>query len=368
VGDVYFPQTKLLLPFEGTNGATTTSDLSNSNYSMTMGGSTTISSAKSKVGSTSLYNPGGAGNYGAYSSSALTLSGDFTIEWWEWVVSYVNEGCSFLLNKAGLTTNTWTGIMGGYHHAATNASASGIYATSNNSSWDLASHASGHLLGAHLTGQWVHRAVVRVGINWYTYQNGVQYDTWASSAAAPYASGVYTLVGGGWADAHNNMYVDNFRITSGIARYTSAFTPPSTAYLTSAGDVNKQVLINSTADGVAIGAGGINQARIAKAWVNFNGSGTVAIRGSYNISSITDNGTGDYTLNYSTSLGDENYTVIGCTGNTASAAGTVFTSTWVASLTTALTSSATRVIGVYRTGTSNVNWDGADLYYQVFGN
>jgi hypothetical protein len=164
------------------------------------------------------------------------------------------------------------------------------------------------------------------------------------------------------------MYVDNFRITSGIARYTSAFTPPSTAYLTSAGDVNKQVLINSTADGVAIGAGGINQARIAKAWVNFNGSGTVAIRGSYNISSITDNGTGDYTLNYSTSLGDENYTVIGCTGNTASAAGTVFTSTWVASLTTALTSSATRVIGVYRTGTSNVNWDGADLYYQVFGN
>ena len=38
----------------------------------------------------------------------------------------------------------------------------------------------------------------------------------------------------------------------------------------------------------------------AKAWVNFNGSGTVAIRGSYNVSSITDNGTGNYTVNFAT--------------------------------------------------------------------
>ena len=96
-GDLYFPQTKLLLPFDGANGATTTSDLSNSNYSMTMGGSTTISSAKSKVGSTSLYSPGGAGNYGAYFSDTVSLSGNFTIEWWEWVVSYASEGCSFVL-------------------------------------------------------------------------------------------------------------------------------------------------------------------------------------------------------------------------------------------------------------------------------
>ena len=102
-------------------------------------------------------------------------------------------------------------------------------------------------------------------------------------------------------------YIDAFRITIGTARYTSSFTPSTSAHLTSAGDVNKQILINSTADGVAIGTGGINQTRIAKAWVNFDGSGTVAIRGSYNVSSITDTNTGNYRVNFSTAMADTNY-------------------------------------------------------------
>ncbi len=45
----------------------------------------------------------------------------------------------------------------------------------------------------------------------------------------------------------------------------------------------------------------------AKAWVNFNGIGTVAIRASGNVSSITDNGTGDYTVNFTTAMVDANY-------------------------------------------------------------
>jgi hypothetical protein len=44
-----------------------------------------------------------------------------------------------------------------------------------------------------------------------------------------------------------------------------------------------------------------------KAWVNFNGSGTVAIRAAYNVSSITDNGTGDYTINFTNAMPDANY-------------------------------------------------------------
>jgi len=51
-----------------------------------------------------------------------------------------------------------------------------------------------------------------------------------------------------------------------------------------------------------------------RAWVNFNGTGTVAIRASFNVSSITDNGTGDYTVNYTNALPDANYAANGtCT-------------------------------------------------------
>ena len=48
-----------------------------------------------------------------------------------------------------------------------------------------------------------------------------------------------------------------------------------------------------------------------RAWVNFNGTGTVAIRGSGNVSSITDNGVGDYTVNFTTAMPDTNYSAVG---------------------------------------------------------
>lgn len=52
---------------------------------------------------------------------------------------------------------------------------------------------------------------------------------------------------------------------------------------------------------------GTQAGTLCRAWVNFNGTGTVAIRASFNVSSITDNGTGDYTINFTTALPDANY-------------------------------------------------------------
>jgi hypothetical protein len=54
----------------------------------------------------------------------------------------------------------------------------------------------------------------------------------------------------------------------------------------------------------------------AKAWVNFDGTGTVAERGSGNVTDITDNGTGDYTVNFTTAMTDANYCVVATAGNT----------------------------------------------------
>lgn len=64
--------------------------------------------------------------------------------------------------------------------------------------------------------------------------------------------------------------------------------------------------------------GTVNAAGLAngvKAWVNFNGTGTPAIRASYNVSSITDNGVGDYTVNFTAALADANYAVAGFAGD-----------------------------------------------------
>ena len=59
----------------------------------------------------------------------------------------------------------------------------------------------------------------------------------------------------------------------------------------------------------------------AKAWVNFNGDGTVAIRDNFNDSSIIDNGAGDYTVTFTTAMGSADYCVTGGASETASGAG-----------------------------------------------
>lgn len=65
------------------------------------------------------------------------------------------------------------------------------------------------------------------------------------------------------------------------------------------------------------GYGSVATAYACRAWVNFNGTGTVAIRASGNVSSITDNGTGDYTVNFTTAMPDANYAWAVSAGRTA---------------------------------------------------
>jgi len=87
----------------------------------------------------------------------------------------------------------------------------------------------------------------------------------------------------------------------------------------------------------------------AKAWVNFNGTGTVAIRTSYNVSSITDNGTGDYTVNFTTAMADANYcpvAMVGAINPTSTIRGVCI------SATTAPTTSALRVSNTNVSGTA----------------
>jgi len=78
-------------------------------------------------------------------------------------------------------------------------------------------------------------------------------------------------------------------------------------------DSSGNLLFNSGYGSVAVAYG-------CRAWVNFNGTGTVAIRASGNVTSITDNGTGDYTVNFTTAMTDANYSVV-CTTSLESGQG-----------------------------------------------
>jgi hypothetical protein len=84
------------------------------------------------------------------------------------------------------------------------------------------------------------------------------------------------------------------------------------------GTVDTDVLAANAVTYAKIGT--TEQGQLCAAWVNFNGTGTVAIRASYNVSSITDNGTGDYTVNFTNALADANYSALGSAiGTTGSA-------------------------------------------------
>ena len=77
------------------------------------------------------------------------------------------------------------------------------------------------------------------------------------------------------------------------------------------------------------------QQGLAKAWVNFNGTGTAAINDSMNVASLTDNGTGEFTFAFSNSMNNSTYSITSTSGSSNS---------W----------SSTEFIGAYATGSFNI--------------
>jgi hypothetical protein len=71
-----------------------------------------------------------------------------------------------------------------------------------------------------------------------------------------------------------------------------------------------EIRVTTVSDTAGTGPVTLTKQYASKAWVNFNGSGTLAIRGNGNVGSVTDNGTGDYTLNFTSAMADANYSVV----------------------------------------------------------
>jgi hypothetical protein len=101
-------------------------------------------------------------------------------------------------------------------------------------------------------------------------------------------------------------------LCTGTSAYASIFGNSSTASVQFITANSVRVTIDSSGNlQFNSGYGSVATAYGCRAWVNFNGTGTVAILASGNVSSITDNGTGEYTVNFTSAMPDANYVVSG---------------------------------------------------------
>lgn len=107
---------------------------------------------------------------------------------------------------------------------------------------------------------------------------------------------------------------------------------------------------------------------LCRAWVNFNGSGTVSVRASGNVSSITDNNVGDYTVNFSNAMIDGNYSVVTTSGTFNSSNGTAATLNIIqSSMTGSVTLMNTSQVRLASTlGTQSSFQDNANLCVSIF--
>jgi hypothetical protein len=111
-------------------------------------------------------------------------------------------------------------------------------------------------------------------------------------------------------DQSGNNIINESGDTITIGASGDTITIPSGATTTLTDGVSGDFKMNS-------GFGSIATAYGCRAWVNFNGTGTPAINGSGNVTSITDNATGNYNLNFTTNLSDANYSVAGSARETS---------------------------------------------------
>src|SRR4029077_8351611 len=146
-------------------------------------------------------------------------AGDFTIDWWEYR-STAGDNRSAIIRDH---TKSYQAFLCGYEASGTLL----FYASSDNATWDIASAQS---MGPVNLTTWKHMAVTRSGNTFRTFQGGVQQATWTSTKALAVGNGSLCIGTSLWVPAYFNGYMEEVRISKGIARWTANFTPPSKAY------------------------------------------------------------------------------------------------------------------------------------------
>jgi len=214
--DVY---TKLLLHFNDTSFMNVAAG---GTPSVATPNNTPIHTGEKRFGNASIYFQGGGASYVFVKNSPDFDfgAGSFTVDWWE-------KRFSVVAGSATVRRQLDNAVQGYLLNHATAGPRYQTYMSSNGSSWDIA---GGIDSGSVDLDVWVHYAVVRNGNTFYHFKNGAQTATWSSSAALLACPANHALTLGHWNGNGFHGYIDEFRISKGIARWTSNFTPPGQAY------------------------------------------------------------------------------------------------------------------------------------------
>ncbi len=228
--DQYYNSSSLLCHFDSLNPAGRFIDSSRNNFTITSNGDSRLSTSQYKFGGASAYFDGTADNLLINYNNAFNLSGDFTIEVWFYPIT-LNGG--MILNFAGGLNIAWAS-----YELVNNTDGINFAGSSANNGYDIGSEtgATGRI-GTVSVNTWNHIAVTRQGNVYRGYINGVQGYT-QTLALTPYNPNARGLaIGSNYATTWGvtpatvlNGYLDELRITKGVARYTANFTPSNAPF------------------------------------------------------------------------------------------------------------------------------------------
>lgn len=227
VVDPSFASVSLLMKADGANGSTTFVDSSANAFAISRIGNTTISTAQSRYGGSSAYFDGNGDYLSIPSSASLEFgSGNYTIEMWINPSGGIANATQKYLFGKRQSLSVYGGVIGFLQfNSSLNAYRAYYYATVNGTTWAV-SAMTGDIIPANT---WTHLAFVRSGSTFTLFVNGTSAANGTASGTIPSNSEPLIIGSTSSADPGANGYagyIDDLRITKGIARYTANFGFP----------------------------------------------------------------------------------------------------------------------------------------------
>lgn len=221
--------TKLLINFDGTDGKTT--HTAQTGQTVTFAGTAQLDTAQKKFGTASLLLDGDSDYVTVPDSDDWTFgSSDFTIDCWARFANITNK-FNVLLAQQVDTSNYWRFFK--YNDNAIRFTVvSGGVAVANY-------RTDASIISAINT--WYHLAVVRSGTNIYLFVDGIQNTTELTAVGSnslPNFAEVLSIGRSGGGGLYHEGYIDHPRISKGVARWTTNFTPPTRSYSNDVAKIN----------------------------------------------------------------------------------------------------------------------------------